>query len=149
MITGVSCTWHGRGMPLCKLTSWLFYPTEDLAVKVEFDYASLNFPNFTDRDGPCPDVDADMWAIGGEVEYLLRDMFGGGSSVFVAGRYAEQEFEFGGGDSFTLEHAQVAVGFRSYFVTGGSLANHHRTNTVDNTNTLLEKVPFLPFFGAS
>ncbi len=113
-----------------------FYATEDLSVKAEFDYLNLEFPSGADMDG-------DMWAVGGEVEYLLRDMFGGGSSVFVGGRYAEQEFD-GDGEAITFEHAQVFVGFRSYFVTGGSLANHHRTNTVDNTNTLLEKVPFAP-----
>lgn len=107
-----------------------FYATEDLALKAKFDYAKLDFDD--------EDLTIDMWSIGGEAEYLLRDWFGGGSSVFVGGRYFEQEFENG----FTIEQAQFFVGFRSYFVTGGSLANHHRTNTLDNTNTLLEKVPF-------
>ena len=107
-----------------------FYATEDLALKAKFDYAKLDFDD--------EDFTIDMWSIGGEAEYLLRDWFGGGSSVFVGGRYSEQEFE----NEFTIEQAQFFVGFRSYFVTGGSLANHHRTNTLDNTNTLLEKVPF-------
>lgn len=122
-----------------------FYATEDLAIKVEFDYASLDFSSTNNCEGPCPDVDGDMWAVGGEVEYLLRDMFGGSSSLFVGGRYAEREFDISGDGTLTFEHAQVFVGFRSYFVTGGSLANHHRTNTLDNTNTLLEKVPFLAY----
>ncbi len=110
-----------------------FYVNEDLALKAKFDYAHF--------DVSGEDFSIDAWSIGGEAEYMLRSMFGGNSSVFVGGRYAE----FDTNDDFSLEHAQIFVGFRSYFVTGGSLANHHRTNTVDNTNTLLERVPFLPF----
>jgi len=105
-----------------------FYATEDLAIEAKFDFAQFKSGGKT----------IDGWSIGGEAEYLLRDIFGGGSSVFIGGRYSE----FDGDDSDKLEHAQFVLGFRTYFMTGGSLANHHRTNTVDNTNTLLERVPF-------
>ncbi len=111
-----------------------FYVNEDLALKAKFDYAEF--------DVGGEDFTIDAWSIGGEAEYMLRGMFGGNSSMFVGGRYAEADFD---GD-FTVDNTQIFVGFRSYFVTGGSLANHHRTNTLDNTNTLLEKVPF--FIGA-
>lgn len=110
-----------------------FYVNEDLALKAKFDYAEFDISG--------EDFSYDMWSIGGEAEYLLRGMFGGNSSVFVGGRYAETDL-----DEDVIEDTQIFVGFRSYFVTGGSLANHHRTNTLDNTNTLLEKVPFIAAF---
>jgi len=120
-----------------------FYATEDFAIKAKFDYATFE----SSQNGKSLDIDA--WSIGGEGEYMLRDIFGGGSSVFVGGRYANFDSDYSGGccpGNAETEDAQVFVGFRSYFVTGGSLANHHRTNTVDNTNTLLERVPFSAFF---
>ncbi|MGB7204391.1 MAG: hypothetical protein WBD37_02840 [Anderseniella sp.] len=113
-----------------------FYVTEQLAVKGKFDYAGFDISNTGGKS-------FDAISFTGEVEYLLSEITGTNTSIFAGGRYTEYDFSDGGGN---LEIAQGFVGVRHYFVTGGSLANNHRTNTLDNTNTILEKAPFPGFF---
>ena len=105
-----------------------FYVTENLMAQAEFNYLDLE--------------GADVWSIGGQVEFLLADFFSGNTSVFAGGRYIEAS-----DDGFSIETGQIFVGVNYYFNTGGSLANHHRTNTLDNTSTLLERVPFTSALG--
>ncbi len=108
-----------------------FFATDKLGLKAQFDFA-----NFDAGSGK----EVDVWAITGEAEYLISDMTGTNSSIFAGGRYAEYSAD--PGPTF-LDETQVFVGFRHYFITGGDLANNKRTNTLDNTNTILEKLPFL------
>lgn len=108
------------------------YATENIGLLVRFDYSNTKFNGF--------DVDFDQWAITGEGEYLLPNL---PLSIFAGARYAEQDLP---GKDVVFDNAQIYAGVSIYFGSdgnGGSLASHHRTNTLDNTNVILEKMPLL------
>lgn len=125
----------GKEIDGVNANGWInFFASDKLGLKAQFDYARFDFSG----GGKAIDV----WAVTGEAEYLVSDITSTNSSVFAGGRYAEYSAD--PGPTF-LDETQVFVGFRHYFVTGGDLANNKRTNTLDNTNTILERLPFFFF----
>ena len=121
----------GKEIDGVNANGWVnFFASDKLGLKAQFDFATFGFGG----------KNIDVWAVTGEAEYLVDDIAGTNSSFFVGGQYAEYSAD--PGPTF-LDETQVFVGFRHYFVTGGDLANNKRTNTLDNTNTILEKLPFL------
>ena len=109
-----------------------FYPTESIGLLARFDYAT--------QDIEQVDGEIDQWAIGGEGEYLLPNL---PLSIFAGARYAETDFNTGKAD-FSSEITEVYAGVSIYFGSdgnGGSLASHHRNNTLDNTSVIFERLP--------
>lgn len=108
------------------------YPTENIGLLARFDYAT--------QDIESVDVDIDQWAIGGEGEYLLPNL---PLSIFAGARYSEADVNSGKSD-FSSEVTEIYAGLSIYLGSdgnGGSLASHHRNNTLDNTSVLFERVP--------
>ncbi len=107
---------------------WIdFYATSDLGLKFQVDFAELN------GDGKSIDV----LAFTGEAEFLLTSVGWGNSSVFTGGRFASLD----GNGPESVDETQFFIGFRHYFNSGGTLAQNKRSNTLDNTNVILEKIP--------
>lgn len=108
------------------------YPTENIGLLARFDYAAQDI-DF---------ADVDHWAVGGEGEFLLPNV---PVSIFAGGRYGESDIEFNGkGAEFSTEVTEIYVGLSVYFGSdgnGGSLASHHRNNTLDNTSVIFERLP--------
>jgi hypothetical protein len=108
------------------------YPTENLGLLARFDYAT--------QDVGLVDWDIDHWAIGGEGEYLLPNL---PLSIFAGARYGETDIDTGKSD-FSSEVTEIYAGLSIYFGSdgnGGSLASHHRNNTLDNTSVIFERLP--------
>ena len=114
------------------------YPTENIGLLARFDYATQDVES----------VDVDSWAVGGEGEYLLPSV---PVSIFAGARYGEADADIGGkSGEFSSEVAEIYAGLSVYFGSdgnGGSLASHHRNNTLDNTSVIFERLP--NFFAGS
>lgn len=110
-----------------------FYPTESIGLLARFDYATQDIDN---------QGDVDQWAIGGEGEYLLPNL---PLSIFAGARYSESDFDAGGkGGELSTDFGEIYAGVSIYFGSdgnGGSLASHHRNNTLDNTSVIFERLP--------
>jgi hypothetical protein len=115
-----------------------YYLNDSFALKIRGDYLSLSSDDAYWEDGRT-------WAISGEGEYLLPSL---PMSLFLGARYAQSTIE-DSDDSIDVDSVQVYGGVKFYFGSGDagtSLATHQRNNTLDNTNTVLERLPSL-FFG--
>ena len=113
-----------------------YYFNDSFAVKVRGDVGSISL-----EDAPVDDVTA--WAIAGEGEYLLPSL---PMSIFGGVRYAQADVNTF--SDYTVDSLQVYAGAKFYFGSGDagtSLATHHRNNTLDNTSTFLERIPFSIF----
>ena len=109
------------------------YPTESIGLLARFDYATQDIGS----------VDVDHWAVGGEGEFLLPSV---PVSIFAGARYGESEAEDTGGKggAFSADVTEIYAGLSVYFGSdgnGGSLASHHRNNTLDNTSVIFERLP--------
>ena len=104
------------------------YPSDRWAITSAVDY--MNFPTW-DTNAPLT-----IWALTGEAEYDLSESLNTPVSVYAGGRWADQ---FDGESHFG--EAQGFAGLRFYFGgDGGSLAKKHRSNTLDNLSTPLDRV---------
>lgn len=125
--------WFGKDLDGFDLNAWgRLYPTENIGLLARVDY------NSADIEFGSSDVNFEQLAFTAEGEYLLPNI---PMSIFAGARYAERE-NLGKGFEFT--DTQVYLGLSVYFGSdgnGGSLASHHRNNTLDNTNVILEKLP--------
>jgi hypothetical protein len=110
-----------------------FYATDSIGLLARFDWA--------DFGGDFEDVST--WAVTGEGELKLPEY---PLSIFAGVRYAEQETD-GGKFGSSTDLTQVYVGLKVYFGSNGlSLSDTQRSNTLDNTNVILERLP-ASFFG--
>jgi len=125
----------GKSMDGFDVNAWgRFYPTENIGLLARFDYATQDI-----EDGGA--VEIDHWAVGGEGEFLLPSV---PVSIFAGARYGESDFDSGGKFEFSTDTTEIYAGVSIYFGSegnGGSLASHHRNNTLDNTSVIFERLP--------
>ena len=100
------------------------YVTPNLALKPEFEYMNLSSGGDS----------VDLYAVGAEAEFGLDELTGVPVALFGGARYGELSDS---GDSLTQTHG--FVGIRFYFGSGNTLIDHHRSGSLANTDTLLEK----------
>jgi hypothetical protein len=106
-----------------------FYPSDHWALTAAVDH--MYFPAW-DTD-PAP---LSIWAFTGEAEFDLSDSVNLPVSLYAGGRWADQ---FDGESHFG--EAQGFAGLRFYFGgNSGSLVQKHRSNTLDNLSTPLDRV---------
>ena len=121
------------------------YPTENIGLLARFDYAEMDVENLSLGS----DLNTDSWAIGGEGEYLLPSV---PVSIFAGARYGETDGDIGNSIEFSTQVTEIYAGLSVYFGSdgnGGSLASHHRNNTLDNTSVIFERMPSFILGGPS
>ena len=107
------------------------YPTENWALTASVDYAY-----FSQWDKPPSSKEPlEFYAFTGETEYDLSDSVNMPISIFAGGRYTDQD-----DSESTFNEIQGFVGLKWYFGGGDTLAAKHRSNTLDNLNTLFDRV---------
>ncbi|MGB7206450.1 MAG: hypothetical protein WBD37_13330 [Anderseniella sp.] len=105
-----------------------WYLSENLAAKIDFDYALLNV---TGR----PQLE--LWATTVEGEYIAGQVFGTDAAFFAGARMSE--FETGGP---WYNEFQGFAGVRMYFGNATTLRDHHRSGPQENNALVLERLPF-------
>lgn len=133
--TGTGDAWTGT-------VSAEYFVTSDLGLKGQADWLREEVGFAYGKQ------DSRAWALSAEAEYLLTGTHLPNVSLFVSVRHYDFDYSYSSdgqplGSEDWVEN-QFTAGLRYYFGSSGSLVDHKRNNTVDNTHIWLERDPWFP-----